>query len=242
MTFVKICGVRTAETALHAARAGADFIGLVFAESRRRVSVDEACLIAAEVQGCRRGVPALSGPAAGEVSGWSWFSCWAEAAEEALHRGRPLLVGVFADQEPTDINRICRAVPLDLVQIAGPLGPEAIEKVELPVIRVHHVDSSVDQESILEEVSAGGGAFCMLDTSLGKARGGTGQTFDWQIAKPLAERMPFFLAGGLTPDNVVEAIGTAAPWAVDVSSGVETLGQKDPEKISAFVRAARTQP
>ena len=78
----------------------------------------------------------------------------------------------------------------------------------------------------------------MLDTvSKGPYYGGTGQPFDWAVAAELAEKFDFVLSGGLNPDNVARAIEQVRPWAVDVSSGVETDGVKDPEKISAFARA-----
>ena len=79
----------------------------------------------------------------------------------------------------------------------------------------------------------------MLDTADAAARGGTGESFDWDVAAEVAHRTPFFLAGGLTPENVAEAVRQVRPWAVDVSTGVETGGKKDIEKIRAFIRAAK---
>jgi phosphoribosylanthranilate isomerase len=69
--------------------------------------------------------------------------------------------------------------------------------------------------------------------------GGSGQTFDWQVARGVAAKRPIVLAGGLTPESVGEAVRLVRPWAVDVSSGVETDGVKDPAKIRAFVAAAK---
>ena len=77
----------------------------------------------------------------------------------------------------------------------------------------------------------------LLDTANPAVLGGTGSSFDWDVAAEVAPRLPFMLAGGLTPENVAEAVERVGPWAVDVSSGVETEGTKDVEKIRAFIRA-----
>ena len=70
-------------------------------------------------------------------------------------------------------------------------------------------------------------------------RGGSGRTFDWDVAREVSSRVPMFLAGGLNPENVAEAVRVVHPWAVDVSSGTETDGRKDYERVRAFVRAVR---
>ena len=83
----------------------------------------------------------------------------------------------------------------------------------------------------------------VLDRHQAGALGGTGLSFDWDIAREVAERYDLLLAGGLSPDNVASAIDRVKPWAVDVSSGVETNGVKDPDKIVAFARQVRgTEP
>jgi len=92
---------------------------------------------------------------------------------------------------------------------------------------------------VLEALTPGLARAVMLDTASATARGGTGESFNWSVAAEVGERLPVMLAGGLTPGNVAEAIEHARPWAVDVSSGVETDGQKDIEKIRAFIKAAK---
>ena len=82
-------------------------------------------------------------------------------------------------------------------------------------------------------------AAVLLDTAKVGELGGTGETFDWEIAREAAAKLPFLLAGGLNPENVAAAVGRVRPWAVDVSSGVETGGVKDIEKIRAFIRAVK---
>jgi phosphoribosylanthranilate isomerase len=92
---------------------------------------------------------------------------------------------------------------------------------------------------VLARVEAGTASLVLLDTAVAGRLGGTGQRFDWGVGRRVAEALPILLAGGLTPANVGEAIRQVRPWGVDVSSGVETDGVKDPEKIRAFVAAVR---
>ncbi len=242
MTLVKICGVRDTATALAAAEAGADFIGLVFAESRRQVT-PQACHDIVEVLAERRRLappPAdLGGPTRGEVSARSWFPAWADAIELALARARPLIVGVFARMTPAEVNDIADAARLDLVQLSGGEDDAFLRAVRRPIIRTIHVRSSDDTADVTERIIPGLAAASLLDTAAPAALGGTGTPFDWSIAEDVAARFPVVLAGGLTPENVGEAIRTVRPWAVDVSSGVETGQVKDPEKIRAFIRAAK---
>ena len=256
MTLVKICGLRDPETALEAAKAGADFIGLMFAESRRRVSPQECHDIIEALKEHRLAPrasrlapgtppssllppPSFDGPRRGEVSAGSWFPAWADAIELALMRYRPLIVGVFADQSASDVNQIAEAAGLDLVQLSGAEDDAFVARIERPVIRAVHVQPQTTAFDVNDAAPAGYSAAVLLDTGGKGARGGTGEAFDWDVAAEVAHRTPFFLAGGLTPGNVGEAVRRVRPWAVDVSSGVETGGKKDIDKIRAFIRAAK---
>ncbi len=240
MTLVKICGIREPEHALAAAEAGADFIGLVFAPSRRRVSVEEAQAVARALGGEPRAdsgdrLDAEGGP----EDAARWFEERALEIEAMLLRKRPLLVGVFADDEPPTIDALCADCGLDLAQLSGNEPWEACLQIAWPVIKALRVGPDASAESVLEGVPVGMADLCLLDSDVQGALGGSGQTFDWGIAAEVARRLPIVLAGGLTPENVGEAVRRVRPWAVDVSSGVETDGVKDAAKIRAFIAAAK---
>ena len=215
MTRLKICGLREAQHALVAAEAGADYLGFVFVPGvRRQITVEQARAI---IKDCRR-----------------------ERGD-----GGPPLVGLFADQPLHDVNHIIRFCGLDLAQLCGDESPEYWEGVSAPVIKQVRVRDRGRKERLVvettkrvEEVVALGQT-AMLDRHEAGALGGTGRTFDWGIAAEIAGRYDFLLAGGLTPNNVGQAIAMVHPWGVDVSSGVETDGVKDPAKIRAFAREVR---
>ena len=244
MTLVKICGIREAETALETAKAGADFIGIMFAESKRRVTPQQCHDIVEAIKGGRSqaGEATFEGPVRGEVSARTWFGAWAEAIDQSATSWRPLLVGVFAGMNPDEVNDIADAAGLDLVQLSGGEDDDFVRRVHRPVLRAVHVHSGMSAEDVEDRCVPGISAGLLLDTGSAGALGGTGTTFDWSIAAQVGERKPFLLAGGLTPENVAEAIGQVRPWGVDVSTGVETGGVKDIEKIRAFIRAAKGAP
>jgi len=240
MTRVKICGCMRAADAIAAAEAGADFIGIMFANSRRRVSVDEAIVIARAagepMQFVEQDEPPPLHPGRFD-SVEAWFVHGAQALDRLLARKRPLVVGVFEDQPIDQVNEIADEVGLDMVQLSGGepwsdalLATRQVLKVvrQLPAMTAAGVRASLQSDTAL--------AF-MLDASSGKGARG-----DWDVARDVASKVPMWLAGGLTPENVGEAIRTVRPWAVDVSSGVETDGAKDASKIAAFVRAAKGVP
>jgi len=113
------------------------------------------------------------------------------------------------------------------------------------VLKVIHVRNDTPVQEVLEEVNRSltmyqeSGYMCMLDTFKQGVLGGTGQAFDWAVAQALASDHSFLLAGGLTLDNVSEAMQQVRPWGLDVSSGVETDGQKDAVKIAQFIARVR---
>lgn len=241
MTIVKICGVKDAETAVATVKAGADMVGLMFAESRRKVTPQECFDICEAIREARRTPPpaVFEGPSVGEVRGLSWFGAWSEAMEDAMMRWRPLIVGVFAGQSASEVNQIAEAAGLDLVQLSGGESAEYIRTIARPVIWAVHIGEGTTGEDVIDLAHGLPAAGLMLDTASAAARGGTGETFDWAVAAEVARRVPFLLAGGLTPSTVAGAVAETGAWGVDVSSGVETDGVKDIEKIRAFVSAAK---
>lgn len=242
MTHVKIDGFRTAEQALAAAEAGADFVGMIFAESRRKVSLEDASEIVralgrplSELE--QQSPPALYRTAPTDLR--AWFDQGAAALERLLEGKRPLTVGVFADNDPDEINETVDECGIDLIQLSGREPWAACLLANRQVIRVLHVGSEDNAASALGRIEAGSAIAVLLDKADETLRGGTGKQLDWQVAAGIAKSLPLWLAGGLTPENVATAITTVQPWCVDVSSGVETEGVKDLAKIRAFVAAAK---
>lgn len=155
-----------------------------------------------------------------------------------LDRSAPLLVvGVFVDQPMDDVNRITDRVGLDLVQLHGTESPADMAKLERPVIKVIR-PSSGDGTMAMTSFAALPVAY-LVDGSSKDAAGGTGERADWSTAAEMARTARLVLAGGLTPENVGDAIRSVRPFGVDVSSGVETAGAKDWGKVIAFAAAAR---
>ena len=145
---------------------------------------------------------------------------------------RPKIVGVFIDQEQDEVRQIAEFVGLDLVQLHGSESPGF--DAGRPVIKVLKVkDGEIPgAEDWPDPV--------MLDSWSPDQRGGTGRTWDWELARPLLSRRRVFIAGGLEPGNVGTVVSEFKPYGVDVSSGVEaSVGIKDPDKIREFVRAVR---
>ena len=140
-------------------------------------------------------------------------------------------VGVFADEEADVIKKIADLCGLDLLQLHGTESPEFCLGFDRPVIK----GIKMRDAGSLRQLERYRVAAFLLDTHVPGEMGGTGRVFDWALAARAAGAGPVILSGGLTVDNVTDAIRAARPYAVDVASGVETDGAKDPEKIRAFV-------
>ncbi|HEX5369938.1 MAG TPA: phosphoribosylanthranilate isomerase [Dehalococcoidia bacterium] len=240
---VKICGCRSVEVALAAADAGADFVGLMFApSSKRRIELEDASEIVRALGTPLSELELQMPPAAfrTEAVGLGpWFEHGASALDRLLERKRPLTVGVFAGNDPDEINEIVDECGIDLIQFSGGEPWGACLLANRQVIKAVHVLSEDDAASAMSRMEVGSAMAVLLDKAHEAAFGGKGEAFDWSIATAIADKMPVWLAGGLTPETVAEAIGEVRPWAVDVSSGVETDGAKDIAKIRAFIAGAR---
>ncbi|CAG8775103.1 1231_t:CDS:1 [Gigaspora margarita] len=267
---VKICGVSTVDAAIAAADAGADFIGLIFAKSKRQVQIDQALEIVSvirEIQSEKaQDKIELTEQSQEDVIKLSGNDDWFKLQASRINNSRkPLLVGVFQNQSLEYITNILDHLKLDLVQLHGDEPLDMAKFLPVPVIKAFHVDNDFTNPTLVTQ--PGYNALCLLDTKVPLVSndkeeeveenkkyipaGGSGKTFDWNIALKIKESVskkriggkngfPLILAGGLTPSNVIKAIEKVKPWAVDVSSGVETDGEKDLEKIKDFITNAKS--
>jgi phosphoribosylanthranilate isomerase len=215
MTRIKICGLRKTDDALVAIDSGADFIGFVFIEGvRRQITLKQADVMISDIRRLRTTCPAR-------------------------------LVGLFANQPVNHVNDVVKLCDLDLVQLCGRETIRYWSSIDVPVIK--QVKVAKDQNPTMVELKVHKqvskivthGQYAVLDGLKKGHLGGTGETFNWEIARQLSPKYDFLLAGGLSPDNVASAITTANPWGVDVSSGIETDGAKDSDKIISFINQVR---
>ena len=192
MTKVKICGLSTKGAVEAAVSAGADYIGFVFAPSKRQVTLDQA----------------------------------ADLAE--LIPSDVKKVGVFVSPSLVELLEAIDKVGLDLVQVHGQVADDLFEDLTCASIQAVQVDGEGHVPNFQAD-------YLLFDAPVA----GSGQTFDWGQLDTTGLNQPFFIAGGLKEDNVAKAIQHFTPYAVDVSSGVETDGQKDHEKIRRFIERVK---
>ena len=162
-----------------------------------------------------------------------------KTVREIITKLPPLVdtVGVFVNESAERLNKIADYCGLDLVQLHGEESPAFCRKIHRRVIKAFRVK---DLQSIkqLEKFPVSG---FLLDTFSDDLHGGTGKTFDWNLALPAKKMGPVILAGGLTPRNILQAVRQDRPYGVDVCSGVEkSPGIKDLEKVRAFLKNIRS--
>jgi phosphoribosylanthranilate isomerase len=161
------------------------------------------------------------------------------AAEIAAElRRRVEVVGVFVNPTLDELAATAEAVGLTMLQMHGDEGPsfcaEAARRTGCKIVKVARVNSRAD----IQALGAFHTDYHLLDSHVPGQRGGTGETFAWELARSHGARVPLILSGGLTAANVGEAIAAVRPFAVDVASGVEhSPGRKDPRKLDAFAAA-----
>ena len=192
MTKVKICGLSTKEAVKTAVSVGADYIGFVFAPSKRQVTLEQAAELA-------KFIPS--------------------------HIQK---VGVFVSPSRAELLEAVDKVGLDFVQVHGQVVDKLFENLPCGSIQAVQVDGD-------GHVPNSQADYLLFDAPVA----GSGQTFDWDQLDMTELAQPFFIAGGLNEDNVARAIQHFSPFAVDVSSGVETDGQKDHEKIRRFIERVK---
>ena len=192
MTKVKICGLSTKEAVGTAVSAGTDYIGFVFAPSKRQVTLEQATELA-------------------------------EIIPTNVKK-----VGVFVSPSRSELLEAIEKVGLDLVQVHSRVADDLFDDLPCASIQAVQVDGN-------GHVPSSQADYLLFDAPVA----GSGQTFDWGQLDTTELAQPFFIAGGLNEDNVARAIQHFSPFAVDVSSGVETDGQKDHEKIRRFIERVK---
>ncbi|MDO7788498.1 phosphoribosylanthranilate isomerase [Desulforamulus aquiferis] len=160
-----------------------------------------------------------------------------ELAREICQSLPPFItrVGVFRDASPEEIRHIAKYCGLDLVQLHGQESPDYCRDLGLNSIKA----IPVSDQGIMVKAHDYPVKALLFDTCTGGQSGGTGRVFNWQLIQEIKYKLPFILAGGLTPENVGRAVVLLNPYGVDVSSGVERNGQKDPDLIKEFINRVR---
>jgi phosphoribosylanthranilate isomerase len=219
---VKICGITNFEDAQVAVEGGADLLGFIFFSKSPRYVEPEG--VKEIVDRLRAGLSHTQGPASGIPL--------------------PKFVGVFVNEEADRISQILAHTGIDYAQIHGGEPPALLERLAPRAFKALRPTSA--EEAIIDaewygEFGPADGPQLLIDAYDPDAYGGTGKKADWHTAAELAHRYPrLMLAGGLTPENVAQAVRTVRPWGVDVSSGVEREpGRKDHDAVRAFIQLAK---
>jgi len=221
---VKMCGISKIETIPAVIEANPDYMGLVFAPSKRQVTVDQAKTLVEELHK-------------------QYANRYNRDAEQysnqtLIHQESIKTVGVFVNETVESLLKIAKEVKLDVIQLHGDEDESFIqtlkEQSNVEVWKAVQVRSAADAEAWIDSSAD----MLLFDAYHKDERGGTGEVFDWSSLDEF-ER-PFMLAGGINSTNVARAIRTVRPYGIDISSGIETDGVKDDDKIKAFTNIVRT--
>ena len=230
---VKICGISETETAEGLVGLEIDLVGLVFTRSKRQVSLSRAEEIITILRRNRQTQKSdyLKSRLKSALNTKEYFSYLVR--QTVLETNSPLIVGVFQDQPINVVNKISENLDLDLIQLHGQEDSLVYSK---PVIKTFPIDVSAEKINIDPIRLLNNKYNCvLLDSKTRQENGGTGQCFPHHLISHFPRDIPFILAGGLTPDNIGDILDLFHPWAVDISSGVETDGRKCLSKIKIFL-------
>ena len=215
---VKMCGISKVETIPAVVEAKPDYMGLVFAPSKRQVTVDQAKTLVEELHK-------------------QYTKRYNNGAEQS-NNDEIKTVGIFVNETLDNLVTIATEVNLDAVQLHGDEDEAFIQSLKgrtnVEVWKAVQIRSAADAEAWIDSSAD----MLLFDAYHKDERGGTGEVFDWSCLDEF-ER-PFMLAGGIDSTNVARAIRTVRPYGIDISSGIETEGVKDDEKIKAFTNIVRT--
>jgi len=215
---VKMCGISKVETIPAVVEAKPDYMGLVFAPSKRQVTVDQAKTLVEELHK-------------------QYTKRYNNGAEQS-NNDEIKTVGVFVNETLDNLVSIATEANLDVVQLHGDEDEAFIqslkERTNVEIWKAVQIRSAADAEAWIDSSAD----MLLFDAYHKDERGGTGEVFDWSCLDEF-ER-PFMLAGGIDSTNVARAIRTVRSYGIDISSGIETDGVKDNEKITAFTKLVRT--
>ena len=224
---VKMCGISNVETIPAIIDAKPDYMGLVFAPSKRQVTVEQAKTLVEELY--KQNVVGNNS----EVEQTEPVTSLDTASSETIKT-----VGVFVNETVENLLKIAEEVKLDVIQLHGDEDESFIqilkEQSNVEVWKAVQVRSAADAEKWIDSSAD----MLLFDAYHKDERGGTGEVFDWSSLDEFDR--PFMLAGGIDSTNVARAIRTVRPYGIDISSGIETEGVKDNEKIKAFTNIVRT--
>ena len=219
---VKMCGISKIETIPAVIEANPDYMGLVFAPSKRQVTVDQAKSLVKELH-----------KQYGNRYSRDEVQCSNDVVQEFIKT-----VGIFVNETLDNLVTIATEVNLDAVQLHGDEDEAFIqslkERTNVEVWKAIQIRSAADAEAWIDSSAD----MLLFDAYHKDERGGMGEVFDWSSLD--AFERPFMLAGGIDSTNVARAIRTVRPYGIDISSGIETEGVKDDEKIKAFTNIVRT--